>query len=406
MSVVSDLELPQINHLDPSFRGATFHDTMRDLRAQGWLAQSPLGYFVLDRESVDFFLKSKKLNFPGKLVVEMFGVTDGPLHEEVTRNVLCIDGGDHRRLRNLANPSLTARAVERYRPAIRGFLADLWEKVAAQGECEFVADFAKPYPALTIATVMGAPLEDAERLYDWSNWIQKQFAADVLEQRAEIEQAIVEFYAYTRELLDRRRADPKDDLLSSLIAAEEDGDRLSGEECVNLALNVLIGGVDTTQSQLCHAMRLFAEHPDQWQLLAENPHEVAPQAVDEVMRYEPIVPFTARITLEEIEYRGVTFPPNTVVMTSAFDANRDPGSWDAPEAFDITADRGGVRSHTFGAGIHYCLGANLARLEMTEALAYLAPRMRDLRLAGEPVLGSVHGIYGIDELPLSFKPAL
>ena len=361
---------------------------------------------MLDREAVDFFLKSKKLNFPGKLVVEMFGVTDGPLHEEVTRNVLCIDGADHRRLRNLANPSLTARAVERYRPAIRGFLEELWAKVAARGECEFVADFAKPYPALTIATVMGAPLEDAERLYDWSNWIQKQFAADVLEQRAEIEEAIVEFYAYTRELLARRRAEPKDDLLSSLIAAEEDGDRLSGEECVNLALNVLIGGVDTTQSQLCHAMRLFADHPDQWQLLADDPVGLAPAAVDEVMRYEPIVPFTARITLEEIEYRGVTFPPNTVVMTSAFDANRDEDVWSEPEAFDITADREGVRSHTFGAGIHYCLGANLARLEMTEALTFLAPRMRDLRLAGEPVLGSVHGIYGIDVLPLSFKPAL
>jgi cytochrome P450 len=152
-------------------------------------------------------------------------------------------------------------------------------------------------------------------------------------------------------------------------------------------------------------MRLFAEHPDQWEMLAANPVELAPQAVDEVMRYEPIVPFTARITLEEVEYRGVTFPPNTVVMTSAFDANRDTSVWTEPEAFDITAERS-ARSHTFGAGIHYCLGANLARLEMTEALAFLAPRMRDLRLAGEPVLGSVHGIYGIDDLPLSFKPAL
>jgi cytochrome P450 len=403
MPVITDLELPQFDFLDPTLRGDKFHATMRDLRETGWLAQSPLGFYVLDRDSVDFFLKSKSLNFPGKLVVEMFGVTDGPLHEEVTKNVLCIDGADHRRLRNLVNPALTPKAVERYRPAIRGFIEELFEPVKATGRTEFVKDFAKPYPALTIATVMGAPLEDAERLYDWSNWIQKQFAADVLEERAQIEQAVVEFYEYANGLLEARRRQPADDIISALIAAEEDGDRLSPDECVNLALNILIGGVDTTQSQLCHAMRLFAAHPDQWDLLAENPHELAPRAVDEVLRYEPIVPFTARITLEDIDYRDVMFPKGTVVMTSAFDANRDTGHWTEPDAFDITADRS-VRSHSFGAGIHYCLGANLAKLELTEALAFLAPNMRDLAVDGEPVLGSVLGIYGVDELPLSFKP--
>jgi cytochrome P450 len=405
MAVVTELELPTFDYLDPELRGERFHATMRELRAQSWLAESPLGFYVLDRDGVDFFLKSKALNFPGALVAEMFGVTSGPLHEEIENNLLCIDGADHRRLRNLVNPALTARAVERYRPAIRGFLEQLWEPVAATGRCELVADFAKPFPALTIATVMGAPLSDAERLYDWSNWIQKQFAADVLEEREQIEQAVLEFYAYARELLELRRREPGDDLISALIAAEEDGDRLSGEECVNLALNVLIGGVDTTQSQLAHALRLFAEHPDQWALLAERPDELAPRAVDEVLRYEPIVPFTARIALEDIEYRDVLFPKGTIVMASAFDANRDPGAWSEPDAFDITAERSG-RSHTFGAGIHFCLGANLARLELTEALAFLAPRMPDLALDGDPVLGSVHGIYGIDALPLSFKPSL
>jgi cytochrome P450 len=404
MAAVTELDLPEFDYLDPTLRGARFHERMAELRAQGWLAGSPLGAFVLDREGVDFFLKSKKLKFPGALVAQMFGVTDGPLHEEIVRNILCIDGADHRRLRSLVNPSLTPRAVERYRPPIRGFAEQLWQPLAAAGRCEFIADFAKPYPALSIATVMGAPLSDAERLYDWSNWIQKQFAQDLLEQRPQIEQAVLEFYDYARGLLDARRADPGDDLISLLIAAEEDGDRLSDDELVNLVLNVLIGGVDTTQSQLAHALRLFAEHPDQWRLLAENPGELAEAAVWEVLRYEPITPFTARIALEDIEYRDVLFPEGTIVMVSAFDANRDPAAWDEPDAFDITADRSG-KPHTFGAGIHYCLGANLARLELTEALAFLAPRMRDLRLDGEPVYGSVNGIYGLDELPLAFDPA-
>jgi cytochrome P450 len=404
MALVSELELPEFDFLDPSLRGDRFHAHMRELRAQGWLARSPLGCFVLDRDGVDFFLKSKQLRFPGALVAELFGVTDGPLHEEIVRNILCIDGADHGRLRSLVNPSLTARSVERYRPAIRGFLEQLWQTVAVEGRCEFISAFAKPYPALTIATVMGAPLEDAERLYDWSNWIQKQFAADLLEQRAEIEQATLEFYDYARGLLQRRRAEPGDDLISLLIAAEEDGDRLSDDELVNLVLNILVGGVDTTQSQLAHAMKLFADHPDQWRLLAEQPDELAERAVWEVLRYEPITPFTARIALEDIEYRDITFPEGTIVMVSAVNANRDEDHWDAPDAFDITAERD-AKPHTFGAGIHYCVGANLARLELTEALKFLSANMRDLRLDGEPVYGSINGIYGLDELPIAFEPA-
>ncbi len=139
MALVTELVLPEFDYLDPTLRGVRFHERMRDLRAQGWLARSPLGCFVLDREGVDFFLKSKQLKFPGALVAELFGVTEGPLHEEVVKNILCIDGADHRRLRSLVNPSLTARSVERYRPAIRGFIEQLYEPVAAAGRCECAA---------------------------------------------------------------------------------------------------------------------------------------------------------------------------------------------------------------------------------------------------------------------------
>jgi len=166
-------------------------------------------------------------------------------------------------------------------------------------------------------------------------------------------------------------------------------------ECKNLVLNVLVGGVDTTQSQLAHALRLFAAHPDQWALLAENPL-LAPAAVEEVVRFEPITPFTARIAMEDVTYRDVEFPEGTVVLVSAFTGNREgtgPG-------FDITADRTGAKPLTFGAGVHYCLGANLARAEMQEALAFLAPRMPGLALDGEPVYGSIDGIYGLDSLPI------
>jgi cytochrome P450 len=170
---------------------------------------------------------------------------------------------------------------------------------------------------------------------------------------------------------------------------------------MNLVLNVLVGGVDTTQSQLAHALRLFAANPDQWQLLAERP-ELAPAAVEEVVRYEPITPFTARLLHEQVEYRDVTFPEGTVVMVCAFTGNRDGVD---PDAFDITADRSDAKPLTFGAGIHYCLGANLARGELQEALTFLPARMPGLALDGVPELGSVHGIYGLDSLPIQWTSA-
>src|SRR5256885_16022325 len=138
MALVTELELPAFDYTDPTLRGPHYHETMGALRARGWLAASELGYFVLDREGVEFFLKSRSLTFPGMQVAEVFGVTDGPLYDEISRNILNIDGEDHRRLRNLVNPALTPRAVERYRPAMREFLAELVEAAAGEGRCELV----------------------------------------------------------------------------------------------------------------------------------------------------------------------------------------------------------------------------------------------------------------------------
>ncbi|HEX5980527.1 MAG TPA: cytochrome P450, partial [Thermoleophilaceae bacterium] len=397
MASVTDLQLPELDFFSPELKGARFHDEMRRLSEAGWLAASPIGYFVLDREAAAFFLRTRAATFPGMKIAEMFEVPEGPLLEQMRRNILHINGDDHRRLRNLVNPAFTPRAADRWRPAMRDFLERLWEPLGEAGRCEFVGAFAKPYPSLTIATVMGAPLEDAPKLYEWSNLIQRQFdGPSLMNEREDIERACAEFYEWAGELIERLRADPADDLISTLIAAEQEGDRLSDVECMNLVLNVLVGGVDTTQSQLAHAVRLFAAHPDQWRLLAENP-ELAPAAVEEVVRFEPITPFTARLLHEKVEYRDVTFPAGTVVMVCAFTGNRD-GVDGEPGEFDIAADRGDAKPLTFGAGIHYCLGANLARAELQEALAFLPTRMPGLALDGEPELGSVHGIYGLDSL--------
>ena len=398
MTLVTELDIPQFEFLgDTTLSGERYHEKMRDLAARSWVAKSELAYFVFDREAGELFLRSRQARFPGPELQAMFEVHDGPLAEEMQRNVLHIEGDDHKRLRGLVNPFFTPRAAERWRPAMREFLEQLWVPLAGRGECEAVEDLCKPYPSLTIATVMGAALEDAPKLHEWSNWIQKQFDGPTLmTQRERIDRAVQEFYDWVGPLIERRRSTPGDDLISSLIQAEEAGDRLNDVECRNLVLNVLVGGVDTTQSQLAQALILFAKHPDQWALLAAEP-ERAPAAVMEIVRHEPITPFTARITHEDMEVKGVTFPAGTIVMVAAVTANRD-GIEDG-EAFDITrTDK--ERVLTFGAGPHYCLGVNLARAELEEALTFLAPRMPNLALAEEPELEAVHGIYGVARLPL------
>jgi cytochrome P450 len=309
---------------------------------------------------------------------------------------LNLTGEQHRRLRALVGPALTPHAADRWRPVMRGFLENLWARVAAYSSCDFVGAVARFYPSLTIATVLGAPHQDAGRLHIWSTWVQRQFDIRALEtSREDIERAVTEAQEYVTGLLEARRAAPGDDLISELLAARDRGDGLSAAECVQLVLNLLAGAIDTTAGQLAHAVRLFAEHPDQWALLADEP-TLVPRAVEEVLRFEPVTPFTARICLEQVEYRDVIFPPGTIVAVCAERANRQ---GEDGESFDITASRD-TRLLTFGAGTHYCLGANLARAELEEALAFLAPRTPGLALDRPPQLGGVEGIYGIDKLPI------
>src|SRR3954470_6817451 len=265
MPAVADIELPTLNYMDPALTGAAFRETLRDLRERSWVARAePLGWFVLDHEATAFFLRTRSATFPGRVVLEVQGVTSGPLYERLKGNLLDLDGEPHKRLRKLVHHAFTPKAADVLRPAMREQLAALFPE---DGRCDFVAAIAKPYPARMIATVMGAPLQDAPQLEEWANVIQGQFDPVKLStELPALERAATEFVDYARGLLEQRRRAPADDLLSTLLAAELDEDA-----CISLVSSVLVGGVDTTQSQLAHGVRLFAEHPEQWRALRDDP---------------------------------------------------------------------------------------------------------------------------------------
>jgi len=208
MTLATELELPSIDYTDPALRGERYNDAMAALHGHdGWLAQGPFGFIVLDREAGEMFLRTKDAVFPGLTIADIFGISEGPLHEEIVKNIISINGSDHGRLRGLVNPALSPRAVDAYRPAMRRFIEQLLAEAAPgpTAAFDFVEAIAKPYPSLVIAEVMGAPLSDAPRLHHWSNWIQRQFdAASLMTEREQIEAEVASFYEYADALIEQR----------------------------------------------------------------------------------------------------------------------------------------------------------------------------------------------------------
>jgi cytochrome P450 len=401
--LVSQLVLPEVDYNDPSLVGTRFHEVLGELSRENWLARVDIGFLVLEREAAVFFLRDHRLAFPALQLLMVQGITDGPVYERTVNGLMTQSGPPHLRLRRLVAPAFSPSSLRRLRTRLREFLEGRWDEVAATGRCDFVTAFAQPIPSMVIADLLGVP-DDAQRLASWSILLQAVFKLNMEEDREAVEQAYEEVRDYVLTLLEERRRTAGPDFISSLVSFEQDGDRLTDDECVTLVLSVIAGGTDTTQAQLAHGLRLFAEHRDQWRMLSENV-ELADRAANEVLRFEPITPFTARIVQEELEYRDVTFPEGTVLFSCAATANRDGRQFEDPDRFDISIDRGRAPVLTFGFGDHFCLGAQLARIEISETLGFLAPRMRDLRFDGEPVFGSIKGIYAMESLPVRFEPS-
>jgi cytochrome P450 len=399
--LVHDLELPEVELIDLERQQALA--VLAEAREGHWLARTPAGYMVTRHEDVTAILRDKRFLSALSLITEMAGVDDSRFMSRRRRSILSVDGEDHARLRRLVAPAFTPKSADRLRPFMRDVVNGLLDKVAADGRCELVEDICEPYPIPIICELLGAPKEDWKLFSNWASDIFRIFNNNLENDMPLIGAASDELDAYVRAMIEDRRSKPADDLLSDLIAAEEEGDRLDTDDLVGLAEAVLMAGTDTTRNQLACSVALFTEHPDQWAMLAERP-ELARRAVEESMRVLGAIRGTVRITGEDVEYRDVLFPEGTFVATSLSAANFDDAVWDEPQRFDITKERD-TPQMTFGSGIHFCLGASLARTELAEALPLLACRMPDLELDG-PIEWKppTTGIWGPARLPLKFAP--
>ena len=402
MTITTAPECPTIAYAHLTDPGEA-HRVIANARAQAPIALGPYGPEVLSNELVRTVLRDNRFTTAEGLGLGAFGVTSGPLWDRAVNNILGMDGVEHHRLRRLVSKAFSPRAADRFRCLTVDVITQLVERVTGVGHCDVVTDIAKGYPTAIICALLGAPVEDWHLFSDWTEDIKKLFEPTVADDAPLILAAWNELDAYLEDLIIRRRASLSDDLISDLIRAEDDGDRLTHDELLMLCATLLGAGTDTTRNQLAAAVQSLAGHPDQWALLARRP-ERAPDAVHELMRYLPIIFGVVRQAGEDVELAGVRLPAGTIVFANVASANRDPAVYDDPERLDITR-AGAAPILNFGGGVHYCLGAHLARLELTEALKVITARMPNPRLAGPAPWRPMTGITGPLSVPLEFDLA-
>lgn len=402
-TLATELDLPDLSYLDDADR--TWEESREAAEAvaqQHWLARGLLGFAVLHYDDVVAVLRDKRWHSASGQILEMAGIEDSEWTARRRQSILSAEGDEHVRLRRLVGPAFSPRHADSLRPFMRQVVNDLIDGFVDRGHADIAVDFCEPYPIPIICELFGAPKDDWKQFSHWATDIFRIFNNNLEEDLPAIVRANIELDDYLGELIDRRRDTPTDDLVTTLIAAEDEGDRLSHDELISLCVAVLMAGTDTTRNQLGCSTYLFAKHPEQWALLREQP-ELAPRAVEETMRFLGAVRGTVRIASEDIEYRDVVFPKGTIMATSLSAANLDADTFDDPFVFDITREPSNKPQLTFGSGIHFCLGAALARAEQQEALTIMAERLPNLRLDGEVEWKpNSFGIWGPASLPVAF----
>jgi cytochrome P450 len=370
-----------------------------DERVGGWVLTGYVGVVAALRDprfSVAGFMENTSW------IPEEMLETLGPPVRAITRQMLFLDPPDHTRLRGLVAKAFTPRVVDAMRPRIQQVAGELLDAVQANGRMNVVLDFAYPLPAIVIAEMLGVPPEDRDQFLKWS----RQFGALLgganltLESVFQALAGVSEFIEYFRQIIRRRRTDPKDDLMQAMINAEEQGGVLSEEELLGNCVLLLSAGHGTTTHLIGNGTLALLQHPDQLQQLRDDPALISP-AVVELLRYDSPVQLTSRRAKGDLEIGGKQISSGQEVLMCLGGANRDPAQFAEPDRLDLHRQEN--RHLSFGQGIHFCLGAPLARVEAEIAFSTLLGRFQALHLDTEVLEWQPSQVFrGLKELPVSF----
>jgi pimeloyl-[acyl-carrier protein] synthase len=393
----------QFNPMDPEFV-ADPYPTYHRLRAEDPVHHSPLGFWVLTRyaDVMGMLRDPRLIKEPiAAFVAARFGMAVPP---GLGLSMLDRDPPDHTRLRGLVSKAFTPKALETLRPHIQQIVDDLLAHAGGKGQMDLIEEFAYPLPVRVICEMLGVPVADHERFKQWGLDVARGLDAIMLPAESEVAKRSMAgrhaLAAYFRELIAERRAAPRDDMLSALIAAEEAGDKLNEEELLATCILLLVAGHETTVNLIGNGTLALLRHPDQLRKLRENPALIG-TAVEELLRYDGPVQRTARIPSEDVTIGGQTIGKGEMVMPFLGAADRDPAQFRDPDRLDIT--RADNRHIAFGMGIHFCLGAPLARMEGQIAINTLVQRLPKLGLATDrPEFRQSLTLRGLQALPVAF----
>jgi cytochrome P450 len=328
------------------------------------------------------------------------GIHDGPWAQWWQETLLSLEGDDHLRLRRLLGPAFRSRAIETMRPQFQQLANELIDAFAPRGRVEFVGEFAEPYASRILCLLLGLPDAQWPQVAHWADDLGKSFGVNVREDLPRIETALEGLTGYIEEVVADRQARPRNDLVTTLLAAHESDDALTRRELSVALVFLAFAGMETTRNQLGLALQTFLAHPDQWALLADRP-ELGGRAVEEVMRVNPTVTWVTREALEDVELDGLRVPRGGIVQVLSHAIGTDPRAMGDRAAFDITVDDRPLHSG-FGGGVHHCIGHFVARTDMSVALPLLARRMPQLEADGPGQWLPVSGNTGPVRFPLRF----
>ncbi|MEO1061407.1 MAG: cytochrome P450 [Actinomycetota bacterium] len=321
-------------------------------------------------------------------------------HEHEAWSLLCLEPPDHTRIRRLISKVFTPRAVAAMADDIAAFSDELLDRCADLGTFDLLADYAQPYSVAVICSMLGVPAADTQRLLDWSHAIVKMYELSASDDtKAAADRAAAEYIDYTRTLIAEKRRRPDDLLVSRLVAVEDGGDTLSEAEIVSTTMVLLEAGHEATVNTLGNGFRALLHHPDQWARLVDG-EVAAPSAVEELLRWDAPLQLFERWVLEDgVEIAGQAIAVGEEVAMLFGSAQRDPRRFDDPDAFDV--GRGDPAHIGFGGGIHFCIGAPLARQELARSVSGFVERFPRLRLVEEPRYHPTFVIRGLTALRLA-----
>lgn len=405
-AVAQDTAMTDFNPFSPDFVRNPYPYYHR-LRAAEPLHKSPMGFWVASRnEDVAQILKDRRFGkgFEQRTVRRVGeDAFKHPAYASMRHWMLVQDPPDHTRLRGLVTKAFTARRVEEWRPRIERAVAELLDTVEGDGRMDFIKQFAYPLPVNVICDILGIPPEDRATFAIGSRASGRLIDPTPMtpQELEESDKGFLEQEAYFKELFAKRRAKPEDDLTTHLVQAEEAGDRLTTDELVANVILLFGAGHETTVNLLGNGLFALLQCPDELAKLKANPALIA-NAVEEMLRFDSSVQLTGRMAMEDVEINGVTIAKEDYIICLLGAANRDPDAFDEPDSFQV--DRTDVKPQSFGGGIHFCLGAQLARVEAEIAFRALLERLPNLKLDDpeNPDWRPTFTLRGLMSLPVSW----